>query len=457
MPAKRKEKTMASTINELREKRAELADEAMAILNIAEKEKRELTDDEQKQWSDIAGDGGTLDSLDAKIEKAEKFEAEKKRLQKLRLDNRREAGDVNALAPNDVAIKSEFARHVPPALRAYKDPKDALLAGIFMAAVATGDERCKAELERRGEPLRMAQNEGTGSKGAYLVPTPMVNSIIAIRDSVGVATQLATFIGMSQPTLELPKESAGLTVYYPGEAGSITDSDVEFEKVKLEIAKRAARCLISNEVQADAVISMVDWVTQRMGYDFSYQRDNELINGNGTSTYGKEVGLLAALGSAGVFTNTTDDHDAWDEFDIPDFQATIAKLPEKWFGYSPAWLCSRTFHAQTMAPLAVAAGGNQIVDIQNGAIQQRFLGYPVIFTDQMPKTTATSTVSCLFGAFRQAVVIGDRNDMSMGVSEHAQWATDQLDVRVTHRYDILVHEGGDTSAAGAYVGLSTNS
>jgi HK97 family phage major capsid protein len=255
--------------------------------------------------------------------------------------------------------------------------------------------------------------------------------------------------------LELPKETSGMTVYYPGEAGSVTDSDADFEKVKLEIVKRAARCLISNEVQADAVISMVDWVTQRMGYDFSYQRDNELINGNGTSTYGKEVGLLSALGAAGKATADTSEN-LWSELDIEDFQAAIALLPEKWFGYSPAWLCSRTFHAQTMAALAVAAGGNQIIDIQNGAIQQRFLGYPVIFTDQMPKTQADSSTCCLFGAFKQAVVIGDRNDMSMGVSEHAQWTTDQLDVRVTHRYDILVHEGGDASEVGAYTAVATN-
>lgn len=451
---------MTKKVAELREKRAELADEAQAILNVAETENRELSKEEDARFTAIMADeNGELAKLDAEIAKAEKFEAEKKRLLAARMEAKRAAGEPFAgPAPVDQAnaIQSGFARHVPPTLKAFKTHDEALTAGLFLAAVVTGDERCRAELERRGAPLRMTQNEGTGSKGGYLVPTPMVNSIIAIRQSVGVAPRLATMVGMSGPTLELPKETSGCTVYYPGEENSITATDVDFEKVKLEVVKRAARCLISNEVNADAVISMTDWVTRRMGYDFAYQLDNEFFNGDGTSTYGKEVGVKSALGSAGKYTAGTGD-DTWPELDMSDFAGTIAKLPERWFGYSPVWVCSRSFHASVMQRLELTAGGNTVSIIQDGAVTPRFAGYPVVFSDFMPTATAASTVSCLFGAFTEAVVIGDRNDMSLGVSEHAAWSTDQLDLRVTHRYDILVHEGGDASAAGAYVGLSTNS
>jgi HK97 family phage major capsid protein len=73
----------------------------------------------------------------------------------------------------------------------------------------------------------------------------------------------------------------------------------------------------------------------------------------------------------------------------------------------------------------------------------------------MPQATATSTVSALYGSFNDAVMIGDRGGVSIKQSEHLNFDQDVLAVLATTRYDINVHDSGDASNAGAYVGLKT--
>ena len=81
-------------------------------------------------------------------------------------------------------------------------------------------------------------------------------------------------------------------------------------------------------------------------------------------------------------------------------------------------------------------------------------GFPVYVSDQMPADGA-QTFAAFFGNFNDAVVIGDREDVEISVSEEAFWANDITAVKGTTRYDINVHDMGDASDAGAVVGLKT--
>jgi len=51
----------------------------------------------------------------------------------------------------------------------------------------------------------------------------------------------------------------------------------------------------------------------------------------------------------------------------------------------------------------------------------------------------SSAVVAFLGNFRKAVAIGDRNDMSIDTSTERYFETDDVAIRATHRYDILVH------------------
>jgi hypothetical protein len=53
------------------------------------------------------------------------------------------------------------------------------------------------------------------------------------------------------------------------------------------------------------------------------------------------------------------------------------------------------------------------------------------------------------------VILGDRTGVRVDRDDSTGFLTDLITLKATTRYDIKVHEGGDSSNAGAYVGLKT--
>lgn len=288
--------------------------------------------------------------------------------------------------------------------------------------------------------------------GGYTVPTPITAAIIEKRARVGVARQLAFVTPMESMEQTLPIETSGLTVYYPAETETLTASDFVFGSLGLKAEKRTVFAKASNELADDAIVVWLDRFISRAAYALAGVEDNEFINGDGTSAYLGEVGLKAALGSAGVSTAATG-HDTWPELDVDDFAACMAKLPSDYANGSEAWVCSPQFYAVGM--LGAVGGVYQGTD-QDG--RPMFLNKPVYLTPKMPTSSAASTVCCFYGAFAEAAVIGDRgiayatSDKMPGAFEYNLTA-----YRAVSRYDINVHGGGNASTAGAYVGLSTAS
>ena len=132
-----------------------------------------------------------------------------------------------------------------------------------------------------------------------------------------------------------------------------------------------------------------------------------------------------------------------------------------------AFYCSKFFWGAVMQKLAAQVGGNRIADIQNGALVKSFLGYPVVVSQVLPKVSATSQVCCLFGNLRFAARLGDRRQTTIQMSEHAlnAFEQDEVVIRGTERFDIVVSDVGDSTAspknpavgavAGPIVGLIT--
>ncbi len=80
-----------------------------------------------------------------------------------------------------------------------------------------------------------------------------------------------------------------------------------------------------------------------------------------------------------------------------------------------------------------------------------------MFTPKMPiGGTINNEPFFLFGDMRRAAVFGDRRQLTLAISEHANFATDELTFRATERVDINVHDVGDASVAGPIVGLIGN-
>ena len=149
---------------------------------------------------------------------------------------------------------------------------------------------------------------------------------------------------------------------------------------------------------------------------------------------------------------------------LADFHSVLGKLPQYADTENATWVCHKTFYAEVMQKLELAAGGVSAMEMQTGDRRPRplFLGYPVTFSQVWPSTTAASQVSCALGDFTLGALFGDRQMTSIAFSEHASvggqsvWERNQIGVRGTERFDINVHGCGTASVVGPIVGLETD-
>ena len=256
---------------------------------------------------------------------------------------------------------------------------------------------------------------------------------------------------MTSDTLSVPKRSGGLTIDYPSEAGSITASDKAWANVSLAVKKQATLSKVSNELLADAVINVADDLASEIGFAFAQASDNELINGDGSSTYGSETGVISALGAAGKVTLDSGET-SQSSVTLADLHSVAGKLGDKHHAQA-VWVMNRSFYSNVVQKLVYAAGGNTVSDIAGGSGASLF-GYQVYLTEQMPADAADNCIA-LFGAFVNGVVIGDRDGVEIAMSDSVYFADDCMGIRATARNDINVHDAGDGSDAGAIVGLFT--
>ena len=431
---------------------------------------RDFSDEEATEFDEITNK--RIPALQEELKKAVSVEEEITRLsqhEKRRTSVENLAGILEAPSrPRVLPVNGEFENaaseprvyHRMAKLRAFKNDADAYNCGMWLRSMIAkaynrDDQQAARHIHRLGWQVTNTAIEGTGSLGGFLVPAPLSQTIIDVRENVGVARRILKIMPMTSDTLTMARRDGGLTVYYVGEAAAITASDKTWGQVELIAKKRAVAHQISQELQDDALISIVDDAVNEMAYALAAKEDAETILGDGTSTYGGVQGLLSSLGSAGVSTAATG-HDTWAELDIADFTAAMGKLPDK-YSRQPVWVCSANFFFSTMVRVLASAGGNTIADLQAGDGGARFLGRPVYFTDQMPKTTAVSTVCALFGTFEMGAILGERTGITMARSDDYAFLNDVTTLKATTRYDIEVHAGGDATNAGAYVGLSTAS
>ncbi|HCK40544.1 MAG TPA: phage major capsid protein [Planctomycetaceae bacterium] len=449
--------------------------EAESLNALAERENRDFTLVEKKRWDAWFGPNGSIEKKKNEIAAAKETESRRESLSLQRAAT--SPGPFGTLSnPNIFPGTGKIMAHsngntpqpevrlISQPLKAFKGPEaqqNAFDCGLwlksFLARGAGGyDEESERRISGRGWDIRGTATEGTPSAGGYLVPTPLSNAIIDVRQLAGISRALSHVVPMTSDTLDVAKKTAGTTVYYPGEAGTITDSDQTWGSVTLNAKKRAILSYISQELNDDSIIPVMDDLASQMGLDLAIQEDNEYINGDGTSTYGNVEGLKSAIGSAGI-NDATAGSDTWPELALVDFTDTMGLLQSKYWPRGVSWLCSAQFYYSTMLNLMCDAGGNAISDIEMGQRVGRplFLGSPVYFSSQMPIATAAGTICAYFGSFADGVMIGDRLGVRIAQSDQFAFDTDRLAIRATSRYDIVCHDVGDASTAGAIVALKT--
>jgi HK97 family phage major capsid protein len=348
--------------------------------------------------------------------------------------------------------------------------------GMFCLGVygkKQGIEFCQRQgipmIDGGGESIAVkTQRENVNVSSGFLVPDEFQNDLIDLREKYGVFRQNTRIVPMASDTRSDPRRLNGVTAYFVGESSSVSLSDKTWDRVRLTAKKLMVLTKYSNELNEDAVLNIGDDLAGEIAYAFSLKEDQCGFLGDGTSAYGGIVGVSTALRNvdstianiAGLVVSSGSGFgSSYGGIALADFNKIVALLPE--YADVPGnakWYCSKFFWGSVMQRLATAAGGARVADIIDTPQQKSFLGYPVAISQVMPKASATSQVCCLFGNLTLGSRLGDRRMTTIQMSEHAlnAFEQDEIVIRGTERFDIIVHDVGNNSGTpGPIVGLIT--
>lgn len=324
--------------------------------------------------------------------------------------------------------------------------------------------RAKADTycQENGIPTVKALNEGINEQGGALVPPEFDNMLIRLLERFGVFRQYARMNQMAGDTKMIPRRTAGITASWVSEGASIADSTPTYDNVQLVAKKLAALVIMSSEITEDSAISIADQLAFEIGTAFALSEDQAAFLGDASPTFGgitgicpKLKGLSATIANiAGLFAAVKADGNpanTFDEFILANFNAVVALLPQYADTAQTAWYCHRGFYFGTMQRLELAAGGNTVREVATGdrAPRPLFLGYPVNFTQVMPRSDANSQICAILGDLSMGAVMGDKRQRTLFTDPFSLSDKDQIRVRGTERIDIIIHDVGNASATAA--------
>ena len=342
----------------LAEKKNELITRAEEILNDAETNKRELTDDEAQELAEIRDDV-------RKIKEALKIHDEIK-------DEKKELKEEGADAMADEKALNE-------------------------AACKEESERRAFEAYVRGVVNERAAGDGALTKAANgaVIPTTIANKIIALVYNICPILERSTKYNV-KGKLVVPyydETSHAITVAYAEEFTELESNVGSFDKIELDGFLAGTLTLISRSLINNAQFNIVDFIVERMAYAIKRFIENELLNGTDDAVEGLST-LTNSITAAATNAITADEvvrlHDAIKD----DFQANAIWI------MSPA---TRT----ALRTLKSTTGYYLLNDDISTPFGTSLLGKPVYVSDNMPDMAAGKT----------AIYYGDMRGLATKFSE----------------------------------------
>ena len=442
---------------QLQSRQAAIAKSMRALTDAAEKETRELNAEEVAKFEEFKKQ---LDAVKKDIEIENTIaDAEKSAVV---------VPDANVATAREAEQHADKPKATVPAnarkygsLKAFKG-KDAderaYKSGMFLRATLFRDSEAARWCKDAGMDISAAMSSTDNAKGGFLIPDEMLSGIIDLREQYGVFRQNCQIWPMGSDTLTINRRSGGLTAYFVGESTAPTDSEPTWNQVQLTARKVATLTRMPKELAEDAVINLADLVAREIAYAFALKEDQCGFLGDGTSTYGGITGVVSKINDgshAGAISTAASGHTGFETLTLSDFHALVAKLP-LYARMNAKWYVSTAGHSSSMDRLMYAAGGNTVQTIGGGS-GPSFLGYPVVFSQVLNSTLGadTSAIKLLFGDLSLAASFGDRRAATIEADGSRYFELDQIAIKGTQRFDVVVHDVGDASTAGQVVALKT--
>jgi len=317
-------------------------------------------------------------------------------------------------------------------------------------------EFIKAVYRKDGNALTAykAMTEGTGSAGGFVVPEEWATEVYRVVEDFGLIAKLATSFPMNSDTLNVPRLSASVSVYWPGEATAGTGSQPTLEQVQLLAKTVVGITPMSNELLADANVSVVNLLTTLFAEAIAGEIDNQGFAGSGAPFTGilNDTGVTVFQPSNGggfsTFTGAA----------TPDNARTLQSKVKPWALQGAVYVMHRTVWALFQQAKASSSGdyflgtynpvmtGNTQANGVQGfplGVAGTLWGYPVLLSDKMPTSTAVSTKFVIFGNLAH-MFLGKRQELAVAISQEgvvggvSMFETNMSAVRVVSRLAVAV-------------------
>jgi HK97 family phage major capsid protein len=380
--------------DELRQERYKLVKQAREVLDAAEKEKRDLTAEEEHKYEEIMAD---VDAYEGKIENAEKGEQRRKRIEEFGDDDFRPQPEQEE---RRVGRDSEEYRK---AFAGYLGSTEAPTAAAFQS--------------------RALQMDSATSGGYTVAPQQFVANLIeAVRNMTvvrGLATvySVPTAQSLGAPALDnRPTDPTWTSEILTGSE----DSTMSFGKRELYPHPLAQLLKVSKKLVRASAINIEQVIRDQMSYKISVVEENAFLNGSGAN---QPLGVFTAGADAGISTSR----------DVSTGNTTTEILGDnliecKYTLKSAYWSRARwIFHRDAVKQIRKLKDGEGQYLWRPGLQGDRgdtILDVPVLMSEYAPNTFTTGQYVGIIGDFSR-YWIADALDMTIQVLTELYAATNQ--------------------------------
>lgn len=388
-------------VAELRTKMSDTTNKMRGILDKADAEKRNLSDDETKEYQTLEN---SIGELRAAIEREEKLEALESEMRQV----------VRKLEGPAVIIDGKS-----------NDDKSFRNIGEFVYTIAANPR------DKRLEEFR-AQSMADGSLGGFAVPPQFRQDLLSVAPQAALVRPRATVIPagtppdseFSIPSLDQTAAQniyGGIVIYNVGESDGLTESNVRLKKINLKPKKKIGYTTTSNEMLRnwDAFSGLISGQLQKA---ITGSEDYDFIRGNGVNV---SRGIIDAPATVTVNRATAS------QIAYADVTGMLARVK---YGGSLVWLASQTTIPQ-LTNLRDTGNNNLWVTAQAGlanSVPSTLAGFPLIFADRSP---ALGSKGDLMLCDMSYYLIKDGSGPIISVSEHVRFANDETAFRIVWNVD----------------------
>lgn len=300
------------------------------------------------------------------------------------------------------------------------------------------------------------------SSGGFVVPEVLRNALISIRPRYSALAQMNVPDWPIAPAGEsVPRRTSGVTVYSPAEGVAPTESNPAGDQVLLQPFAMSALSTISKTLLSRSIINFGEFITSEMSYAIAKKREEIYFNGDGTSTYFNQIGLLGRIAAqvvaAGGTAVTNDEYHSgcvrsaaatWAGTTLQNHLDMIARAAAYTEDESNlAIVCHPAYWHSCLIGLAQGKSGTTSTEVIAGVKTRYFEGVPVVFSNAMPGTTAASQVNVYCADFGVCSKIGNvPGSQEMSTTTERYWELGKIGYKLDTFYAQNIHDIGTANS-----------